>query len=755
MNSNQPGGTGEAGIGNAVPGSRAAHGNELSGVVGGAAVQAAHIQGSVNISLAQPAASPAPVPAQLPPAPAHFTNRAAELALLDDALAGHDPARRLSVVVINGGGGAGKTSLGVHWLHQVSTWYEGGALYADLRGHERDAAARSADVLAGFLRALGTSPAQIPLALDELAALYRTVTSGRRMLVFLDNAASAAQVRALLPGPGPRANPSLQPGGEGQERPSIVLVTTRWRLASLATEGARFIEVGPLDEAAAAELFARMAGADRVAAEPNAARAVVRMCAGLPLAICVAGAHTASRSRRPIARLAADLGIQQQRLAMLAADDLSVSSAFDTTYSALPAEVARSYRELAAIPGPDFGLPVAAACIGGDVDLASDLVDALTGASLLQESGDQRFRYHDLVRLHALAQGREEPGDELRAAAARAITWYLEQAVAADLVVIPGRWRLNPMFEQARAKAPAYAGPAAALAWLESEQDCLCAAVAAAYDHDLFVLSWQLCEALWALFANRNYFRPWIQTHQTGITAAQADGNRRAEARMRMQLGLAFRHLHRLADAREQYALALALDQGEGHRIGEATALEQLGLTDLAEGRPDVAIRTFAQAESIFEQLSRPRGAAMMTCHIGEAHRDAGRYPEAVRYLTQAREEFAALPDRYNEARTIAELGRAYLFSGDLAEAERLLASALDAMTALDSPYEQARIHVALADAAARLGDAGGARHHREVALAVYGALGAPEARHVRLTLSRAADDPDDSGSGLSPGAGQ
>jgi tetratricopeptide (TPR) repeat protein len=535
----------------------------------------------------------------------------------------------------------------------------------------------------------------------------------------------------------------------------MVVVTTRWRLAGLVTEGARFIGVGPLDDASAAELFARMAGADRVAAEPGAARSVVGMCAGLPLAICVAGARTASRSGRPIARLAADLGVQQQRLAMLAADDLSVSSAFDATYRALPAMVARSYRTLASIPGPDFGLPAAAACIGGDVGLAADLVDALIAASLLQEVGDLRFRYHDLVRLHALAQAGAEPGDELRSAAAKAITWYLEQAVAADLVVIPGRWRLNPMFEHARAKPSAYAGPAAALAWLESEQDCLCAAVAAGYDLGLFTLSWQLCEALWGLFANRNYFRPWIQTHQAGIAAAQADGNRRAEARMRMQLGLAFRHLHRLADARYQYALALSLDQGEGHRIGEATALEQLGLTDLAEGRPDLAIRKFTQAEGIFQQLSRPRGAAMMTCHIGEAHRDAGRYPEAIRYLTQARAEFAALPDHYNEARTIAELGRAYLSSGDLAEAGRLLDSALDMMTALDSPYEQARIHVALADAAARLEDAAGARHHREVALAVYDALGAPEARHVGLTLSRAPGDPDDPGGGSSPGVEQ
>jgi tetratricopeptide (TPR) repeat protein len=565
-------------------------------------------------------------------------------------------------------------------------------------------------VLAGFLRALGIPPGQVPLALDELAALFRTVTSGRRMLVFLDNAASAAQVRALLPGPGPRAGPRPRGAGDQRDRPTVVLVTTRWRLTGLATEGAGFMDIDPLDEASATALFARVAGADRVAADPDAARSVVRMCAGLPLAVCVAGALAASRPRRPMARLAADLGVQQRRLATLAVDDLSVSSAFDTTYNALPDEVACGYRVLAAIPGPDFGLHVAAACLGGDTDLAGDMLDALTGASLLQETSEQRFRYHDLVKLHALAQGRAQPGDELRSATARAITWYLEQAVAADLVVIPGRWRLNPMYEQAHAKPPSFADPAGALAWLESEQDCLSAAVVAAYDLDLFTLSWQLCEALWGLFANRNYFRPWIQAHHTGIAAAQADGNRRAEARMRMQLGLAFRHLHRLADAREQYAMALALDQGEGHRIGEATALEQLGLTDLAEQRLDPAIRLFSQAEVIFQEISVPRGVAMMTCHIGEARRDAGQYSEAIRDLTEARGMFAALPDRYNEARAVVELGRAYLLAGELGEAGRLLDWALDAMIALDSPYEQARIRVALADVAAHLGDAGNAR---------------------------------------------
>jgi tetratricopeptide (TPR) repeat protein len=727
----------DAGLGsaNSVPGPGSSS-NEVSGTLIGASVQAASIGGNVSINLGQGPFSRTLVPAQLPPVPASFTNREAELARLDAVLADHDSARRLAVAVLSGSGGTGKTSLGTYWLHRVSPRFEGGALYADLHGHQRDAAARPADVLAGFLRALGIPPAQIPLTLDELAAQFRTVTSGRRMLVFLDNAASAAQVRALLPGPGPRADHNSQDAREHEDQPSMVLVTTRWRLAGLATEGARFIGVGPLDEASAATLFARIAGADRVAAEPVAARSVVRMCAGLPLAVCIVGAHAASRARRPLARLAAELDVQQRRLAMLSADDLSVGAAFDTTYEALPAEIARGYRLLSAVPGPDFGLPAVAACIDGDVGLASDLVDALSGASLLQEIDDQRYRYHDLVKLHALAHGRAQPGRELEAAAARAITWYLEQAVAADLVIIPGRWRLNPMYERARAEMPAFAGPAQALTWLESEQDCLCAAVTAAHDLGLARLCWQLCEALWGLFANRNYFQPWIQTHQTGIAAAQADGSRRAEARMRMQLGLAFRHLHQLAAAREQYALALALDREDGHRVGEATELEQLGLTDLAEGRFDAAIRMFSQAEIIFQEIGVPRGAAMMTCHIGEAHRDAGRYTEAIRDLAEARGMFAALPDRYNQARATGELGRAYLLAGEPGKARRTLGAALDDMTALDSPYEQARIHVALADTEARLGDTDGICRHLELALAVYDALGAPEAKQVRIALA-------------------
>jgi tetratricopeptide (TPR) repeat protein len=731
------------------PGSQQSSRNELSGTVHGPAVQARSIHGGVHFSITRPGPTRMPVPAQLPPAPAYFTGRSEELAILDRVASEYDPTRRLTVMVITGVGGSGKTSLGSYWLHRISDRYQGGILYADLRGHQPDTAARPGDVLAGFLRALGTQPGQIPLALDEQATLYRSVTNGRRMLVLLDNAASAAQVRALLPGPGPRLAAGTQYAGEKPGQPSLVVVTTRWQMAGLAIEGARFIDIGPLDEVSATALFDRMVGADRVAAETDAVRSVVRLCGGLPLAVCVAGAQLVSHARWPISRVAGELASEQHRLAVLSiGDDLSVRSAFDVSYQVLPAEVARLYRLLSLVPGPDFGLELAAAAAGADPGQAGGLLDALAGASLLEETGDRRFRFHDLVKLHAREQAQAEPEHVQRAAFARAVDWYLRLSVSADIVIIPGRWRLNPMYEQARASPPAYPAAADALRRLESELPGLLAAVQAAHHERLHEQAWQLCEALWGLFANRNYFKGWIDSHQLGIASAHADGNRRAEARMRMQLGLAYLHLGRHGEARAQYTLALALDRSEGHRIGEATELEQLGLTDLAEGHTGEAITAFAAAQAIFEEIGALRGAAMMICHIGEAHQDAGRYADAIRDLTEARRLFAGLPDQYNEARALTGLGQAYLRAGQPDEARQLLREALNTMTSLDSPYEQARIHVALADTARQLGEPGGTRRHLRQALTVYDELGAPEAEQVRQLLPESGppDDPDPGG---------
>ncbi len=709
--------------------------NTVTGTVHGSAAQVRSLYG--DLYLASGPYVRMPVPRQLPLAPGSFTNRAATLAALGQMIADQAPARQAPVIVITGVPGVGKTCLALHWLRQprIRGDYPDGELFADLGGHQPETAALPGDVLGGFLRALGTQPDRVPADLAEMAGLWRSVTSGRRLLILLDNAVSAAQVRALLPGDGG----------------SLVVVTSRWRIAGLAIDTrARFTELDPLDETAAVELLGSIAGAGRAATEPDAARSVARLCGGLPLAVVVAGARMAPHPRATLSRVAAELASEHGRLAALSLPgDLSVRAAFDVSYKALPAEATRAYRLTALIPGPGFSLGLAVAAIAADPGSTGVLLDLLTGASLLSEPAHGWFRFHDLVRLHAREQARADPTTEREAVMARSIDYYLETAVAADLVVHPHRWRLNPMYEHAREAPPAHDSPAQALRWLDGELPGLLAALRAAHEEGLHEQAWQLCEALWGLLTSRMLYQPWTDSHLIGLASAQACGDQRAEARMRVQLGLAYLHTARCDDARAEFTEALRLDREAGHRTGEATALEQLGLTDLAEGSHDAALALFTEALAIHEETGRTRGAAIMIKHIGEAHRNAGRFDEAAVHLLEARRLVAGLPDPYLEARALTSLAQARLDAGRADDAVEPLNEALAIMTGLDALYEQARIHAMLADCCARSGELADARSHLDQALYLYEELDIPDedpacarARDLDMRLTLAEDTP-------------
>jgi tetratricopeptide (TPR) repeat protein len=708
------------------PGANGGYGwrNELGGEVGGSVVQAQAIHGDVYMGAVQPRRLPAP--SQIPPAPAHFTDRIEELAAFHRLAGECDPAPPVTIVVVTGVGGVGKTSLALHCLHRARERYPDAALYADLGGFGPSGPVSPADVLGRFLRALGLPPDQVPAGIDEQAALYRSATEGRRIVALLDNAASAAQARLLFPAAGP----------------SLVVITTRRRLAGLAIDGAQFIDVAPLGEQAAVDLLGRIVGADRARAEPDAARAVARLCGRLPLALCVSAARLAPHPRWTLGRVAEELASEQHRLSALTIDDdISVRSVFDVSYQALPPDVAHVYRLLSLVPAPSFGPGVAAAATA-EADVSRSLA-SLVESSLLEETGESRWRFHDLVILHAREQAGTGPPQVRVAGVGRILNWYLRAAVAADLVVIPGRWHLGSSYENARQQPPAFAGPAEALDWLESELMGLLAAVELAHDEGLHETAWQLCEALWGLLVYRWPHQACERGLALGLASAQACGDRRAQARMHVYIGFAGLHLGHPDQAWEHFVLALALDQAEGHRLGEATALENLGLASLAKGDPGEALSLFTQARTIHELIANPRGAAIMTRRIGAAFTDLGQFPQAIEHLQDARQRFADLGDPYNQARTLTTLAETHLRAGQPADAEPPLAQALDTMTRLGARDEQARIHRLLADAAALAGNLDTERGQLRQALETYDALGSPQADQVRSrleTLSPASD---------------
>jgi tetratricopeptide (TPR) repeat protein len=686
-----------------------------------------------------------PLLSQMPLVPANFTGRSAEMAVLDGLAVEPDSTRHLAIVVIVGSGGLGKTSLASYWLHRVSDRYPDGILFADLGGQSLAGAAPPENVLTGFLRALGVAPESIPSSVDQQAALFRSVTAGRKMAVFLDNAASAAQVRVLLPGPGPAPEaaprPVRPPAGE-RVRPSLVLVTTRWRITGLAMDGARFLELGSLAEPEARELFGHMIGADRVTAEADASGEVVRLCGGIPLAVCVSGARLAAHPRWPVSRIVRELTAERGRLSALSlAGDLSVRAAFDASYQALPADVARAYRMVALIPGPDFCAGLAAAVLD-DQEHAQGLLDALADASLLTESPDGRYHLHDLARLHAREQAGSGSPTERRSAIARSVTWYLREAVAADLVVLPGRWRLGPLYERASSAAAAYGSPAEALEWLESHLPGLLAAVQAAHGARLHAQAWQLCEALWGVLLLRRHYAAWLASHEAGLRSARACADDCAEAQMHIQLGAAHRSLGRLGSAVRHFTRALELFRAAGHRLGEASALGQLGVIQLRRARYDKAIGRFTKAREIHQDIGRPRGIALMNLNIGQALAASGRQVEAAGYLRVAEEQFAAIGESYHRARALDALGGALIEIGQAGEAAEPLGRALAITEELGASYDRAHIHVRLAALAETLGQTKRARGHLEQALGLFTGLDAPQAESVRTRLAQSGGSP-------------
>jgi hypothetical protein len=641
--------------------------NAMSGsagnVVQAGAVRDVHFHSSRRETLA---------PFQLPPVPRFFVSRKAELAAL----------RPGELVVLSGPGGVGKTSLALRWLQDRRATFPDGQLYVDLGAHAPAGPVAPEEALEGFLHALGV--ADVPPQLSRRAALFRSVTARRQLSVLLDNAVSVAQVRPLLPTSG------------------TVIVTSRWRLSSLGLDGARFVDVAPMGIDESIELLDSVVGRGRLAQEPDAAQEVARLCGGLPIALSVVGARLSTRPRRTFSREVVEL--RDDRLPALD-ESASVRSVLDLSYVELPARQARLYRLCAWLPGSTFDVSVAAAMIEEPEYDVEDALEDLVEKSLLSEAGDDRFRFHDLLRVHA----RSKADPDCMAAVRRAAEWYLARAVEADLVVAPDRHRTGASYRTARRDA--YSSPEEAMEWLVRERENLVRAVEVAPAD----LRWQLCEPLWALFRDHHLYTDWISTYRLGVAAAGECGELVAQARLRTRLALALINTDAVDEAVAELETVLPLNDP----ISRSTALTLLGRVS----EPERALALYREALAL---RTRDRGRGQARRRIGEALVALGRYAEAITELEHAE---SLLSDPAEQARARTFLARACRLAGDPGRARTLLDSALDGLG--HSPVHLADVHLELAELA------DDPRSHRLAALACYHDQTDPQAVRIQALLDQ------------------
>jgi DNA-binding SARP family transcriptional activator len=613
-----------------------------------------------------PRGTPRRVPAQLPADIPDFTGRDRHLGrlsgLVSRARRADNPA--VTVAVVAGAPGLGKSALAVHAAHALRPDFPDGQLYVSLRGWSEQPVPPD-EALARFLRDLGVDGARVPVDGEERAAMYRTRLAERRMLIVLDDARDAAQVRPLLPGTGSCA----------------VIVTSRHRLSDLV--GSQLVDLDVLDDSEGAELFTRIIGPERAEADPDAVRDVLAACAGLPLAIRIAGARLTARRSWSVRTLADRLADQRRRMDELAAGDLAVRAAFQVSFDSLarPAnrsgiDPARVFRMLGVWQGPSIGLRAAAALIGELEDPVADVLEVLVDANLLDSPAPDRYRLHDLLRAYAAERAEsDEAPSAIEDAVNRLLTWYLYTADAAAGVVAPHRERVPLSPAGAEVEPLAFASAGEALDWCEQERVNLVAATRQAAGQGRHDVAWKLPVAIMVCFDRHGYRAEWMTTHRVALDSAREIGDRRGEAWVLNNLGVVLGE-QRANEAVGYFEQALAIYVEIGDERGQTKAANNLAFSYQLLGRHEEAIAALVSVLDLKRQVGHRYGEAVALCNLSEAYRELGRLDEAIASSQDAlaiAREIGAVRD---EGYALYSLGRAHLDLGRAAEATDLLEQA-------------------------------------------------------------------------------
>jgi DNA-binding SARP family transcriptional activator/DNA-binding XRE family transcriptional regulator len=688
-------------------------------------------------------------PAQLPMQCVGFTGRAGELRSLDRILGAEGTANAAPVAVVTGMGGVGKTALAVRWAWRQRGRYPDGQLYADLRGHAMTGPARPLEVLTGFLAALGEPAERIPGDEGQAAALLRTRLEGRRVLLFLDNALDAQQVRPLLP---------AAPG-------SAAIVTARDRMTGLiARDGAVAVVVHPLSDADAAALLVTAMG-ERGDGEPPATVAeLAGLCAHLPLALRIAAANLAARPSYRLADYVAALTSGDRLTGLAVADDeqAAVRSAFELSCDTLKPELRRLFRLAGLAPGPDLTAPAVAALAAIETSAAESLLDRLAARNLVDEYAHGRYRLHDLLRLYAAelaaaeesATGRDAAINRLAAHAVAAVRSASEMLYP-HLLHLPDSDGPAPGFAGTGLAGTGLAGigfadDGTALAWLNAERANLVALVTLLARHGRAEATLRLSDRLAGYFTMTSNSVDW-QVVATAARQAVSDDVPIAVACAELHLG-ALRSLQsRYETAAGHFAACADWARCAGWVAGEAVALNNQASAYWQLGRAAETIELLTEALDAHRRTGRIAGEAVTLANIAAARLQLARSAdaaaeaaavseqrhEALRLLGQARDMHQALHDRRNEAETCRRIAEAYRDLGDL---EPAAAHARQAITlARDAAVQRFEISArsTLATILVRLGDPGQGLTEHALAQDLAGKAGDP-AHHAEVLMDLA-----------------
>ncbi|OIV38746.1 hypothetical protein BIV57_04160 [Mangrovactinospora gilvigrisea] len=606
-----------------------------------------------------------------------------------------------TVLVVEGTAGIGKTQLVLHAAHALlrSGRCSDAQLYVNLRGFDPERAPMDpSDVLEVFLRALGVPGPRLPAGVEERAAMFRDRMTGRNALIVLDNAANEEQITDLIP-----ADPGC-----------TVLVTSRRSLAGLDGSTPLILDAFSTDEAL--QLLAVIAGQERIAAEPDAARKVAHLCGRHPLALALAAAQLRSRPTWPLAALADRLTAGGTDA--VTAGNRALRPVLDLSYNALHPPAQRMFRLLGLHPGDTFTVEAAASLAATDPAEAENLLWQLLDEHLLKATSQDRYEIHDLLRRYAADQQATHSASDHQAARQRLRDHYLHTAHQAARTQFPHRDPiLIPLPKPPTATTP-ITDAATAAAWFDAESAVLHHLTATAVDTDP-AASWQLAWTLIGHLIKTSRFQQLLEQQTLALQAASRLGHRRAQAYALERRADSKVRLDDVDGAKADFQQVIAIDEELGDHQHKARALN--GLAEARSQCGDHAgCETYArQALEVYQtrQVDCEAGRAQSLNLIGWSMMHLGRADEAVEVCRDSLAIFEQIDDLWGRATVLDSLARAYRTLDRYPEAISTYRDALDLRLQFDAPELTAKTLLYLGDLHQDLGDLAAARKSFEWAL--------------------------------------